>query len=305
MNLRNYSGDYNIGLDMGTGSVGWAVTDAQGKLLHFKKQPTWGSRLFDSAQPASEARVHRGQRRRYVRRRWRLDLLQKLFEPAMSEVDPGFFMRLNQSRTIEGDPIFTKDFTKTDYYDRFPTIYHLRAYLMDTDEQADLRLVYLAIHNIVKHRGNFLRQGEKLTAKTAKTSDALERLNDSLQTWCESREYDVTKINKSAVAKLLADERSSRSQKAKDIQALVKVDTADAAANKKLAKALSNAVVGLQCEFKDVFGDFECEATKLALSDDEKLEALQAACPDDCVELLEAICGVYSAYVLQGAFVLC
>lgn len=49
-----------------------------------------------------------------------------------------------------------------------------------------------------------------------------------------------------------------------------------------------------------MFGDFECEATKLALSDDEKLEALQAACPDGCVELLEAICGVYSAYVLQG-----
>ena len=69
MNLRNCSGDYNIGLDMGTGSVGWAVTDDQGKLLHFKKQPTWGSRLFDSAQLASEARVHRGQRRRYVRRR--------------------------------------------------------------------------------------------------------------------------------------------------------------------------------------------------------------------------------------------
>lgn len=300
MNLRNYSGDYNIGLDMGTGSVGWAVTDAQGKLLHFKKQPTWGSRLFDSAQPASEARVHRGQRRRYVRRRWRLDLLQKLFEPAMSEVDPGFFMRLNQSRTIEGDPIFTKDFTKADYYDRFPTIYHLRAYLMDTDEQADLRLVYLAIHNIVKHRGNFLRQGEKLTAKTAKTSDALERLSDSLQAWCESREYDVAKINKSAVAKILVDERSSRSQKAKDIQALVVVDTGDATANKKLAKGLSNAVVGLQCEFKDVFGEFECEATKIALSDDEKLEALQAACPDDCAEFLEAICGVYSAYVLQG-----
>lgn len=47
---------------MGTGSVGWSVVDEQGKLLHFKKQPTWGSRLFDSAQPASEARVHRGQR---------------------------------------------------------------------------------------------------------------------------------------------------------------------------------------------------------------------------------------------------
>lgn len=98
----------------------------------------------------------------------------------------------------------------------------------------------------------------------------------------------------------MADEKSSRSQKAKDNQSLIKVDTGDASANKKLAKGLSNAVVGLQCEFKDVFGDFECEATKLALSDDEKLEALRAACPDGCVELLEAICGVYSAYVLQG-----
>lgn len=44
-NLRNYKGDYNIGLDMGTGSVGWAVTDSEGKLLHFKKQPTWGKPL--------------------------------------------------------------------------------------------------------------------------------------------------------------------------------------------------------------------------------------------------------------------
>ena len=300
MNLRNCSGPYNIGLDMGTGSVGWAVTDGQGKLLHFKKQPTWGSRLFDSAQPASEARVHRGQRRRYVRRRWRLDLLQALFVNEMEQVDPEFFDRLNHSRTIEGDPIFTKDFTKADYYDRFPTIYHLRAYLMEADEQADLRLVYLAIHNIVKHRGNFLRQGEKLTAKTAKTSDALQKLNEVLQAWCESREYECEEINEGAAAQILADERSSRSQKAKDLQELVKVDTGDSTTNKKLSKALASAIVGLQCEFKDVFGDFECEATKLALSDDEKLEALQAACPDDSAELLDAICGVYSAYVLQG-----
>ena len=300
MNLRNCSGPYSIGLDMGTGSVGWAVTDGRGKLLHFKKQPTWGSRLFDSAQPASEARVHRGQRRRYVRRRWRLDLLQALFVDEMAQVDPGFFDRINHSRTIEGDPIFAKDFTKADYYDNFPTIYHLRAYLMETDEQADLRLIYLAIHNIVKHRGNFLRQGEKLTAKTAKTSDALKKLNEALLSWCESREYECEKTNEGAAARILADERSSRSQKAKDLQELVKVDTGDSAINKKLSKALASAIVGLQCEFKDIFGDFECEATKLALSDDEKLEALQAACPDDSTELLDAICGVYSAYVLQG-----
>ena len=158
MNLRNYAGGYSIGLDLGTGSVGWAVVDERGRLLHFKKQPTWGSRLFDNAQPASEARVHRGQRRRYVRRRWRLDLLQTLFKDEMDKIDPGFFERINHSRTVEGDPIFTGDFTKADYYAKFPTIYHLRSYLMETDEPADLRLIYLAIHNIVKHRGNFLRE---------------------------------------------------------------------------------------------------------------------------------------------------
>ena len=300
MNLRNYQGKYSIGLDIGTGSVGWAVTDEQGKLLHFNKKPTWGSRLFDGANTASKTRTFRGQRRRYIRRRWRLDLLQKIFEPAMSEVDPDFFMRLNQSRLIDGDPIFTEDFTKADYYDRFPTIYHLRAYLMDTDKKADLRLVYLAVHNIVKHRGNFLRQGEKLSAKAAKISDALKVLNESLKLWCESREYEFSKIDEKKAAEILAEKMTNRSKKAEGINDLIKVDTSDASANGKLAKGIGNAIVGLKCEFVDVFGEFECEATKFELSDDEKLEALNTACPDDCVELLEAICGVYSAYVLQG-----
>ena len=291
VNLRNYPGEYSIGLDMGTGSVGWAVTDDQGALFHFKKQPTWGSRLFDSAQPASEARAHRSQRRRYVRRRWRLDLLQKIFEPAMNEVDPEFFTRLKHSRTVEGDPIFTKGFTKADYYDKFPTIYHLRAYLMDASEQVDLRLIYLAVHNIVKHRGNFLRQGEKLSAKTAKTSDALEKFNKVLKEWCESREYDFTQIDKGKIAKILANQKTNRSQKAEDIKELIKVDmttnidTTDASANKKLVTGISKAIVGLTCEFKDIFGEFECETTKLELSNSDQLEKLEAACPDDCADL--------------------
>lgn len=300
MNLRNYPGSFNIGLDLGPASAGWSVVDSEGKLFHFKKKPTWGSRLFDSAQTASEARMHRGQRRRYVRRRWRLNLLQALFTEEMEKVDPGFFMRLNHSRTVEGDPVFTKDFTKKDYYKRFPTIYHLRAHLMETDDPADLRLVYLAIHNIVKHRGNFLRQEEKLTAKIANTSEALGKLSVSLKEWCDSRGYSVGKVDEEAIAAVLADERISRSQKAKNVTLLISVDTGDSKANAKLAKALANAIVGLQAEFKDLFGDFECEATKLNLSEEEKLEALQAACPDDSAELLEAVCGAYSAYVLQG-----
>lgn len=104
VNLRNFKGEYSIGLDLGTASVGWAVTDADGKLLHFKKQPTWGSRLFDGASTAAEARSHRGQRRRYVRRRWRLDLLQSLLQEEIERVDPDFFLRLRQSRLVQDDP---------------------------------------------------------------------------------------------------------------------------------------------------------------------------------------------------------
>ena len=89
---------------MGTGSDGWAVTDGEGRLLHFKKQPTWGSRLFDSAETAASARIPRSQRRRYVRRRWRLDLLQGLLQEEVEKVDPDFFLRLRQSRLVDSDP---------------------------------------------------------------------------------------------------------------------------------------------------------------------------------------------------------
>lgn len=305
MNLRKFDGSYSVGLDMGTGSVGWCAVDENGKLLHFKKQPTWGSRLFDSAQPASEARVHRGQRRRYVRRRWRLDLLQGLFKGEMDQVDPDFFTRLNMSRLVEGDPIFNgSDFTVDDYYKRFPTIYHLRKWLMETDEKADLRLVYLAIHNIVKHRGNFLRQEERnLKSKDANPTAAAKAFYTALNEWCVSRGMEELPADKSAqLAKVLVNEKKlNRPSLAQEIQPLVLLsDISDELDSKKASKALANAMLGLAAEFKDIFGGFACEKTKISLGSEEDLDALKEACPDDSVDLLDALCGVYSAYVLQG-----
>ena len=37
------------------------------------------------------------------------------------------------------------------YYEQFPTIYHLRKYLMTTEETPDIRLVYLAFQHMMKH----------------------------------------------------------------------------------------------------------------------------------------------------------
>ena len=59
-------------------------------------------------------------------------------------------------------------------------------------------------------------------------------------------------------------------------------------------------MLGLTAEFKDIFGNFTCEKTKISLGSEEDLDALKEACPDDSIELLDALCGVYSAYVLQG-----
>lgn len=50
--------NYYLGLDIGTNSVGWAVTDDEYNLCKFKKKDMWGIRLF---------RLCRKCRRRQVR----------------------------------------------------------------------------------------------------------------------------------------------------------------------------------------------------------------------------------------------
>lgn len=319
MNLRNATDEYNIGLDMGTNSVGWAVTDKVGSISHFKGKPTLGSRLFDAAQTAAKARVHRGQRRRYVRRRWRLDLLQSLFQDEINKIDPEFFYRLRQSRLLVEDrekehadyrwPIFNgSDFNEIDYYKRFPTIYHLRKWLMETDERADIRLIYLAFHNIVKHRGNFLREDNKnLSSRNANPAQAVKHLRLALNDWCSERGYGcVWKSEENndaiddAVLKVLIDSKKGRSDQVKEIAKLTGVDCGDAKQSRQCNEAIARAIVGLKAEMKNIFGDFPAERTRIYLSSDEDVEAVRETYPDDGGELFQAFCELYSAYILQG-----
>ncbi len=59
--------DYFIGLDAGTDSIGWAVTDTSYRLLRDHGTDYWGSYLFDEAQTAVDRRQKRTARRRYTR----------------------------------------------------------------------------------------------------------------------------------------------------------------------------------------------------------------------------------------------
>lgn len=164
---RKVRGDYFVGLDMGTGSVGWAVTDTDYQLQRFKNKDMWGARLFDDASTAAERRTFRTARRRLARRRQRIAWLQEFFAEEVAKTDPLFFLRLNESkyhvedknRDLHGDTntLFAdSDLTDAAYHEQFPTIYHLRKYLMETEEKPDIRLVYLALHHILKNRGHFL-----------------------------------------------------------------------------------------------------------------------------------------------------
>lgn len=42
MNLRNYPGSFNIGLDLGPASAGWSVVDSEGKTLSFQEKTNMG-----------------------------------------------------------------------------------------------------------------------------------------------------------------------------------------------------------------------------------------------------------------------
>ena len=100
-------------------------------------------------------------------------MLQKIFAEEVEKIDDGLFRRMKESRYWPEDrhdrqgkcpelpyALFADDdYTDKEYHKQFPTIYHLRKWLMETDETPDIRLIYLALHHMMKHRGHFLLNG--------------------------------------------------------------------------------------------------------------------------------------------------
>lgn len=163
-----------LGLDMGTNSLGWAVVDnSTNDLVSYHGHPMWGVRMFSESSSAEDRRKKRGARRRYQRRRQRILLLREIFQKETCDKDPYFFYRMDQAfyvsddRTDEGKGYLLENQKATkDFYNKYPTIWHLRYDLVTNKEKKDIRLVYLAIHHILKYRGNFLHEGAiELSAK--------------------------------------------------------------------------------------------------------------------------------------------
>ncbi|GAB2025879.1 hypothetical protein OfM1_19510 [Lactovum odontotermitis] len=183
--------DYTIGLDIGTNSVGWAVLDDDFNLVQGKKKirtnvdkdgnvlpdngyrtvksrtNLWGARLFDEGDVAADRRLKRGARRRIARRRKRLEYLREIFEEEINNIDQNFFLRLDESFLQNNDrsekvqtqfPLFPTFQEEKDYHKKFPTVYHLRKELAESDEKYDIRYVFLAMNHLFKNRGHFVNQ---------------------------------------------------------------------------------------------------------------------------------------------------
>lgn len=294
---------YYIGLDIGTNSVGWAVTDEEYRLQKAKGKALWGVRLFEEAKNAAERRTSRVARRRIARKKQRLMLLETLFAEELSKADPNFLKRMHESDLWEEDKstgsansLFADAaFTDKDYHKRYPTVYHLRSELVRSQEPHDVRLVYLALHHIMKSRGHFLYD----------TVDSLDEVSadKKLEELCLylEEEYDTVVSFKDRAAYLacLQNSQMGVTAKKKELKRCLLInraeksqeDEADTKGVEIDIAALSEMLAGASVSMEKLFQDKDLkEAKNISLQKDleEQLAAVGDMLGDKTELLLKA-----------------
>lgn len=271
---------YYIGVDIGTNSVGWAVIDENGYLLNKGKHHLWGSRLFDQAQTAQNRRNYRSSRRRYNKRKERIRLLQMIMSDMVLEVDSSFFIRLEKTTFLDKEDKKTilkdnykmnynlfcdEDYNDKDYFKVYPTIYHLRKKLCESDEKADPRLIYLALHHIVKYRGNFLYEGQELHLEPSNKEEDLKILFNMLSKNNDTT-YDISDEQIQFILKTVV-ENISKTAKVDECMSHLKLNSED----KKIVKEFMRGLVGNKFNVSKLYMhedlQFDDEDLKLQFSD--------------------------------------
>lgn len=271
---------YYIGVDIGTNSVGWAVIDENGNLLKKGKHHLWGSRLFDQAQTAQNRRNYRSSRRRYNKRRQRIGLLRLIMSDMVLEVDPSFFIRLEKTTFLDKEDkkailkdnykmnynlFCDEDYNDKKYFKDYPTIYHLRKKLCESDEKADPRLIYLALHHIVKYRGNFLYEGQELHLEPSNKEEDLKILFNMLSKNNDTT-YDISDEQIQFILKIVV-ENISKTAKVDECMSQLKLNSED----KKIVKEFMRGLVGNKFNVSKLYMhedlQFDDEDLKLQFSD--------------------------------------
>lgn len=300
---------YYLGLDMGTNSVGWAVTDPNYNLLKAKGKDLWGIREFNEASTAVERRTHRISRRRRQREQVRIGLLKDYFHDAIGEVDPDFFQRLANSKyhledkdtevRYKNNVFNDDDYTDKDYFDQYPTIYHLRKELIESTDKHDVRLVFLALLNMFKHRGHFLNSGLGENSGENNINNAYLELTNLLS---EFTQYNLNEtIDGKKIEDLLSRRDMSRTRKAEGLAEILGVDYKN-----KPYKELIRGLCGLKFNACAIFPEIQSdEVPKLDIclseaSFDEKSDEIANILGEDYFEIIMAMKDIYDIGSLAG-----
>ncbi len=293
---------YSIGLDMGTNSVGYAVIDKDGNVLKFRKKNMMGVRLFETGNTAKKRRMDRNIRRRYSRRRERIKFLREIFNDEIMSIDENFFKRMDegflwledkstgQKKTLFNDVHFTDG----EYYSTYPTIYHLRKALCENDKKEDIRLIYLALHHIIKYRGNFLSEGQKFDSSSNDIIGEFMFLNEEIN---EKLDVDLkgTEDKFVIIQEELLKKGITKREKLENILYIWGKDKE----NEKCLKQICSLILGYKGDLALIFRKEELE--KLGFSDskyEENEDKIIAELGDNAC-ILESIKKIYSWYTLQ------
>lgn len=312
---------YNLSLTPSPSAVGYAVCDNSlnlVQLVHHK--PALGSRLFTEGESKADRRLFRAAWRNNRRTKGRIKALNSVMEKEINKVDPTFFDRLNQSGLSPLDQnkkyrtvIFDKPAAESYYHKKFPTVYHLENYLMTTDEKADIRLVYWALHSLLTNRGHFFNSTPVSQFKpgTLSVKDKMLEL-ESLNTISD---LDYAVENAPEIEHVLKQKNVSKKNKIKQL----KEDLFETASdrniqkrNDKIATAIGKAILGNKFQFNEIIGitadKNERKSWSIQLSDkdlDTKIDELSEKVNNDQLRILEILQEIYASValldVLQGA----
>lgn len=300
---------FYVGLDIGTDSVGYAVTDERYNLCRFKGEPMWGVTLFDSAELADKRRTYRVARRRLDRRQQRVRLLMELFAGEIYAIDEGFFKRIQESYKYpenEGQKVrlFGTYEEQKAYMSKYPTIHHLIDELMCNTQPHDARLVFVACAWLVAHRGHFLSDVDKHNVESVADFEAVYRdLADYIKRdgrplpW--SDDVDISAVSDAVKAKLGVTKKSKMLSDALfGGKAPGAVDETYEYNYESVVKALCGGKVSLKAIFDNE--EYEClEEKSLALNmDDVRLATILQSIDEEDAEFVRKLKAVYDWSVL-------
>lgn len=288
--------NYYLGLDMGTSSLGWALTNLNYELLRARGKDLWGVRLFEEADTARDRRTSRTARRRHAREKARIGVVKELFADEIQKVDPGFFIRCDESkyhfedRSANNQQPFAlfadSGYTDREYYQQYPTIFHLRKELIENREPHDVRLVYLAILNMFHHRGHFLESGKI----NVENENSYQDLFCQLCSIAEKIEYEFPKsIATDEIETILNQKDISRTGKCEQILSVLDLSkTKD-----KKATEVIKMICGLSAKnailFENEILDEELKKKSVSFRDsdfDEKIGEIEKEVSNETMEFL-------------------